>query len=104
MARSLRPLSRSDLTAAPTPRSILASRVKARRCHHLSQQRQPSFACDPVSNHAEKASLVVEGASYRAVAEKVLEAVLKGGNVAEPDDGFRFSTRACADIDPKVLD
>src|SRR5215218_4301348 len=53
MVRSLRSLSGSGLTAAPTPRSILASRVKTRRCHHLSRQRQPSFVCDPVSNHAE---------------------------------------------------
>src|SRR5215207_2792966 len=52
MARSLRSLSGSGLTAAPTPRSILAPPVKARRCHHPSRQRQPSFACDPVSNHA----------------------------------------------------
>jgi SAM-dependent methyltransferase len=26
--------------------------MKARRCHHPSRQRQPSFTCDPVSNHA----------------------------------------------------
>src|SRR3954470_1530362 len=53
MARTLRPLSGSGLTVASTPRPMLASPVKARRCHHLSRQRQPSFVCDPVSNHAE---------------------------------------------------
>ena len=26
--------------------------MKARGCHYLSRQRQPSVACDPVSNHA----------------------------------------------------
>src|SRR6185295_8363845 len=53
MARSLRSLSDSGLTAAPTPRSILAPSMKARACHHPSRQRQPSLTCDPVSNHAE---------------------------------------------------
>src|SRR3954469_17409989 len=52
MARSLRSLLGSGLTAAPTPRSILAPSMKARACHHPSQQRQPSLTCDPVSNHA----------------------------------------------------
>src|SRR3954447_26034552 len=52
MARSLRSLSGSGLTAAPTPRSILAPSMKARACHHPSRQRQPSLTCDPVSNHA----------------------------------------------------
>src|SRR3954470_22061176 len=53
MARSLRSLSGSGLTAAPTPRSILAPSMKARACHHPSRQRQPSLTCDPVSNHAQ---------------------------------------------------
>src|SRR4051794_41707846 len=55
MARSLRSLLGSGLTAAPTPRSILAPPVKTRRCHHLPRQRQPGSTCDPVSNHAGKA-------------------------------------------------
>src|SRR4051812_22728158 len=48
MARSLRSLSDSGLTAALTPRSILAPSMKARACHHPSRQRQPSLTCDPV--------------------------------------------------------
>src|SRR3954453_18125039 len=52
MAKSLRKLSDSGLTAAPTPRSIPAPPMKARACHHPSRQRQPSLTCDPVSNHA----------------------------------------------------
>src|SRR3954470_16499439 len=42
----------SSLTAAATHRSILAPPMKARRCHYPSRQRQLSFACDPISNHA----------------------------------------------------
>src|SRR3954470_16761361 len=52
MARSLRSISGSGLTAAPTPRSMLVPPMKARACHHPSRQRQPSLTCDPVSNHA----------------------------------------------------
>src|SRR4051794_32471613 len=62
MARSLRSLSGSSLAAAPTPRFIPAPPMKARRCHCPSRQRQPSFGCDPVSNHALVEELQKHGA------------------------------------------
>src|SRR3954471_22596002 len=95
MARSLRSLSGSGLTAAPTPRSILAPPMKAQRCHHPSRQRQPSFACDPVSNHAQLAvsgailiagppvnlngSLVVRASELRAAAALLAESCAARG-------------------------
>src|SRR3954451_25119823 len=77
MARSLRSLSGSNLAAAPTLRSILAPPMKARRCHHPSRQRQPSFGCDPVSNHAPLCT------NQTATADSIGDAVEQGRSMRD---------------------
>src|SRR3954463_3875818 len=116
MARSLRSLSDSGLTAAPTPRSILAPSMKARACHHPSRQRQPSLTCDPVSNHAQiqypdrpgRLILVMSLALYWAVSTGMWDAAenptpsdkkdLSSDPESSPEASFPGSPEDCAKL------
>src|SRR3954451_1628819 len=102
MARSLRSLSGSGLTAAPTPRSILASPVKARRCHHPSRQCQPSSACDPVPNHAERDHLLRPAAEGFELAEVTFPLVDKQGCVTVKTNAYSVPARAGSRLEARV--